>query len=482
MRFRFVLALLTLSLGAYGVVVLLRAQTEERSSRMPEIKIDKAAIDRSNHVVVTSYADALEEIRHSVVSVFSSKTIRTTRGDGFPFDDPFFRRFFGPGGGQQQQDRIQQGLGSGVVVSADGFILTNNHVIEGSDEIRVSLADGRELTARIVGADPRTDVAIVKVDATDLKFATLADSDQLRVGDIVFAVGNPLAVGQTTTMGIVSATGRSNLRLIDEGYENFIQTDASINPGNSGGALVDAAGRVVGINTAILSRSGGNIGIGFAIPINLAASIMRSLVETGAVARGFLGVSLQDLDSDLGQEFGVTDGKGVVVVDVQAGSPAETAGLKQGDVITRIGGRAIANSSDLRLTVSQMLPGTTVTVGVLRNNTVEDVDIVLGRLEERTNFSGVPTNELVEGIKIAPLSAELRQQFNLAEGGRGVVVIEAATGSRFAAVLPVGTVIEQINRQPVVDVRSAREALGRGRNIVLLNFRGVYRYVAITIN
>ncbi len=480
MRTHLFIALAALTAGAGSAALILNAKDGKTTGAMPEIRVDDTPVDRSNAGVVTSYADALEDIRHSVVSVYSSKFIRP-RSQGFPFDDPFLRRFFGPGG-QRQEERVQQGIGSGVLVTADGYILTNNHVVEGSDSIKVSLADGRELEAKIIGADPRTDVAVVKIEAENLGFATLADSDKLRVGDVVFAVGNPLGVGQTTTMGIVSATGRSNLQLIDEGYENFIQTDASINPGNSGGALVDAEGRVVGINTAIISTSRGNIGIGFAIPINLASSIMRSLIETGGVARGFLGVSLQDLDADLAEAFGVGDIKGAIVKEIHPDSPADKAGLRQGDVITRFDGRPVNNSTDLRLTVSQMLPGTDVSISVIRDGKPVDVAVELGRLEEGTVFSGGASNELVEGIKVAALSEELRQQFNLADNSRGLVVIDVTPGSPYAGVLQVGTVVEQINRQPVANLRDARAALGRGRNILLLSFRGVYRYVALTLN
>jgi serine protease Do/serine protease DegQ len=456
------------------------ADDGKTSSVSPSIRVDSTPIDRSNTAVVTSYADALDEIRESVVSVYSSKIVRP-RAQGFPFDDPFFRRFFSPG--EQGGGRVQQGVGSGVVVTADGYILTNNHVVDGSDEIRVAMPDGRELSATIVGADPRTDVAVVKVEADGLRFATLADSDALRIGDVVFAVGNPLGVGQTTTMGIVSATGRSNLRLIEQGYENFIQTDASINPGNSGGALVDAMGRVVGINTAILSTSRGNIGIGFAIPINLASNIMRSLIETGAVARGFLGVELQDLEADLAQAFGVKDGRGAVILDIQPDSPAAKAGLEQGDVVVAINDRGIGNSSDLRLTVSQMLPGTSIRVGVLRDGESREIEVVLGRLEDGTVATGrSSSNELIKGVRVAPVSDELRARFSLPEGARGLVVIAVEGGSRFESVLPVGTVIEQINRTPVNDLRSGTSALRSGRNLFLLTYRGVYRYVAIVLD
>ncbi|MGH8016975.1 MAG: Do family serine endopeptidase [Opitutaceae bacterium] len=480
MTTRILIAIAALAAGAGSAALILSAEDGKKTGAMPEIRVDDSPVDRSNAVVVTSYADALDDIRHSVVSVYSSKIIRP-RLQGFPFDDPFFRRFFGPGG-QQQEERVQQGVGSGVVVTADGYILTNNHVVEGSDAIKVSLPDGRELDAKIVGADPRTDVAVVKVEAEDLPFATLADSDKLRVGDVVFAVGNPLGIGQTTTMGIVSATGRSNLRLIDEGYENFIQTDASINLGNSGGALVDAQGRVVGINTAIISTSRGNIGIGFAIPVNLASTIMRSLIETGAVARGFLGVSLQDLDAGLAEAFGVEGAKGAIVKEISPDSPAEKAGLRQGDVITGLDGRSVDNSTDLRLAVSQMIPGTSVSVSVIRDGEAMEIPVELGRLDENTVFSGGGSSEFIEGINVASVSVEMRQQFNLADNSRGLVVIDAAPDSPYSGVLPAGTVIEQVNRQPVTDLPGARAALGRGRNILLLNYRGVYRYVALSLN
>jgi serine protease Do len=445
---------------------------------MPEISVDRSALDRSARPAVTSYADALEEVRDAVVSVHSSKNA-PSRSAGFALDDPFFRRFFGLEGDVPGQ--VERGLGSGVIVSPDGYVLTNNHVIEGADEVSVSLAGGRELAARIVGTDPRTDVAVLKVEGQGLAHATLGDSDQLRVGDVVFAVGNPLGVGQTTTMGIISATGRSNLRLIEQGYESFIQTDASINPGNSGGALVDAQGRVIGINTVIISTSRGNIGIGFAIPVNLAENIMRSLIETGAVARGFLGVDTQDLDDALAEAFGVDSRIGVVVREVLPEGPAARDGIRQGDIITDIDGRPTRDVAQFRLTISQTAPGSTVKVGLLRDRAAMTIDVVLGRLTERIDFSGRAANQLVAGVRVSALSPELRQQFGIAADLRGVVVVEADEQTRHGAQLPVGTVIEQINRKNVADVSGARAALVPGRNIFLVNLRGTYRYVPVDV-
>jgi Do/DeqQ family serine protease len=447
---------------------------------MPAITRDAAPLDRTNSGgVVISYADALEPIRHCVVSVYSTRILRS-RGPGFPYNDPFFRQFFAPVPDQPTEQRVPGGMGSGVIISADGYILTNNHVVEGSDELSVALPDGRELPARLVGKDPKTDVAVVKIEASELPTATLADSDQLRVGDVVFAIGNPLGVGQTTTMGIVSATGRSNLRLLDQGYENFIQTDASINPGNSGGALVDARGRLVGINTAIISTSRGSIGLGFAIPVNLAASVMRGLIETGTVARGYLGITTQELDRELAEYFGVPDGRGVIISEVSPDSPAARAGLQHEDVVVAFNGRPISTREELRLAIVQSIPGTSVTVRVIRKQQPLDVPVVIDRLGEPV--AGPGGDELFDGVRIAVLTDELRRDFQVPDSLTGVVVVEVAPGSRFVNELPVGTVIEQINRQELPDPAAARNALGRGRNIFVVSYGGMRRYLAILLN
>lgn len=466
-----------------GLVVALTPSTgcsEDQAARehpKVEVTVDRRPLDRSNATTITSYADALEQVRHSVVSVASTRIIRQ-RGSGFPFDDPLLRRFFGPGF-ERREEKIPFGLGSGVLVSADGYILTNNHVIEEADEIEVTLADGRELDARIVGSDPRTDVAVLKIAGSDLPHATLADSDLLRVGDIVFAVGNPLGVGQTTTMGIVSATGRSNLGLIERGYESFIQTDASINPGNSGGALVDALGRVVGINTAIISTSRGSIGIGFAVPANLAANVMRSLVETGAVARGYLGVQMQDVDAELAPRFGLTEARGAIVVDVIPDSPAERAGLRQDDVVVAFDGRPTNNSTELRLAIAQAVPGTRSVIRVMREGQPLELTAELGTLDEA---EGSRPQELLPGISAAPISPELRDQFALGRNIVGIVVVEAQRSSPYAAVLVPGTVVVKINNEIVTELAAARRLLGRGKNLVLINQRGTFRYIQVVVD
>lgn len=452
------------------------AEKVERESARVDVRVDRAPIDRSNQTVITSYADALEQVRHSVVSVASARILRQ-RGSAFPFDDPLLRRFFGPGF-EQREEKIPYGLGSGVLVSADGYVLTNNHVIEEADEIKVTLVDGRELDATIVGTDPRTDVAVLKLTGSDFPHATLADSDTLRVGDIVFAVGNPLGVGQTTTMGIVSATGRSNLGIIERGYESFIQTDASINPGNSGGALVDAQGRVVGINTAIISTSRGSIGIGFAVPINLAASVMHSLVATGTVARGYLGVQMQDVDAELAPRFGLTEARGAIVADVVPDSPADRAGIRQDDVIVAFDGRPIANSTELRVLIAQATPGSRAAIRIIRDGKSIELTAELGTLEDE---GGRGAQELLQGVTVAPVSAELRDRFGIPRGISGLVVVDTDRRSVYGSVLVPGTVVVKINNEVVSDLRSARSLLGRGKNLLLINQRGTFRYIQVTV-
>lgn len=453
-----------------------------RSNRPAVVRVDSSPIDQKASTVVTSYADALEAVRPAVVSIYSTKTVKQG-GAGFPFNDPLFRRFFGPGS-DQQQERTQNGLGSGVIVSADGYILTNNHVVEGADEVRVALTEGRELEAEIVGRDPRTDVAVLKVEAEGLPHATLANSEVLRVGDVVFAVGNPLGVGQTVTMGIVSATGRSELRLLEGGYEDFIQTDASINLGNSGGALVDALGRVVGINTAIMSNSQGNIGIGFAIPINLAGDIMESLIETGTVSRGFLGVFLQDLDTDLASEFGLEDATGALVVQVSPDTPADEAGLESGDVLISVDGRPVASVAELRLLISQTSPGSDVRIGYFRDGDEGEANVTLGTLDEDPAVAATEparSESVIPGVQLQPLGDEMRGQFQVDDEVTGLVVTAVDPASRLTQTLPVGTVVEQINRKSIASLEDAREAMIEGRNLLYVNYRGAYRYVTVEV-
>jgi serine protease Do/serine protease DegQ len=438
------------------------------SVKMPTLKLDPTPIGDVKGVV-TSYADALEAIRPAVVSVTSSKMVRQQVPD-------FLRQF-----GAQGRERKQSGLGSGVIISTDGYIITNNHVVEEADELKVFLNDEREFTAKVIGTDPKTDIAVIKIEAENLPAAIIADSGKLRVGDVVFAIGNPLAVGQTVTMGIVSATGRK-VGILDEvgGYEDFIQTDAAINQGNSGGALIDARGRLVGINSAIISNSQGNIGIGFAIPVNLANSIMHSLIETGTVSRGYMGVGTDPnpLTPEMAESFGLPkDTKGVIITDLNpSDGPAAKAGLKREDIITAINDKTVASRDDLRLVISQTSPGTKITVKYLRDGKPQSAEVTLGKLPDEN----APDGEFITGVSVSPLTSDLRKELRIDDRVDGIVITDVAPGSPYRDNFPQGAVIEQLNRVPVTDLASAKRALHDGRNIALVYFRGVYRYVGFS--
>jgi len=413
---------------------------------------------------VLSYADVVEPVQHAVVSINSTKIVH----EGNPLLQQLFPNL-------PQPESKQEGLGSGVIVTADGYILTNNHVVEGADELKVSLSDEREFVAKVIGADPKTDIAVVKIDATNLPVVTLADSDKLRVGDIVFAVGNPLAVGQTVTMGIVSAKNR-NVKILEDigGYEDYIQTDAAINLGNSGGALIDARGRLVGINSAILSPSRGNVGIGFAIPVNLASSIMKSLIETGTVTRGYLGVSTENVTPDVAEQLGLAkDIKGVVVSDIVPDSAADKAGLKRTDVILAVNDRPISSLEDMRLRIAQMAPGSVVKLKVVRDEKERTISVTLDKFADKPN-------ELLEGVSVKPLASEDRRRLRIDPRVTGLLVTEVADDSPHRDRLAVDAVIMEINRTPVRDIEEARRLLQPGRNLLAIFYRGSARFVVIT--
>lgn len=454
-------------------VVFAAAELKPVKPAPPELKVDATPVTATAAGgQPASYADALKPVQRAVVSVYSTKIVRQQLQV-----NPFLRQFFDV---PQERESRQEGLGSGVIVTPDGYILTNNHVVEGADELKVSLADDREFIAKVIGADPKTDVAVIKIEAEKLPTVTLADSDKLRVGDVVFAVGNPLDIGQTVTMGIVSATGRS-LGLLDgvAGYESFVQTDAAINQGNSGGALVDAKGRLIGINTAIVSPSRGNIGLGFAIPVNLAASVMHSLVETGKVQRGYLGVAAETLTPDLAEALGVDrETKGVMVTNLPEESPAREAGIQRNDILTKVDGHPIASQQDLRLQVAQMSPDTEVAVDYLRNGKPGSLKVKLGRLDD-----GDSDKELIPGVTIQALTDEQRTRLRLDPQIDGVLIGEVAADSDYADRLAAGMIIVEINRSPVREVGKARALLRPGRNLLLvyLPTAGVFRPVAVTV-
>jgi len=347
-----------------------------------------------------------------------------------------------------------------VIVTKDGYILTNNHVVDNAEQVKVTLQDGREFNAKVIGRDPKSDIAVIKIDAKNLPAVSMADSEKVQVGDIVLAVGNPFGVGQTVTTGIVSATGRGNLGIED--YEDFIQTDAAINPGNSGGALVDVEGRLIGINTAIYSRTGGNQGIGFAIPSDLARNVMDSLISYGSVARGYLGVMIQDVTPALAKEFKLKDTSGALVGDVVPRGPAAKAGLKDGDVVLEYNGKNVVDSRRLRLAVGETKPGTTVPMKILRNGETKTLEVTVQQLPgtEEVASNKTPSgsdNGTLNGVGVADLDQQTRRNLNIPENIKGVVITEVQPDSPSAeAGLKQGDVIQEINRQPV---RNADEAV-----------------------
>lgn len=421
------------------------------------------------------FAPILKPALPAVVSITSSRMVKVPQ---MPFfNDPFFQQFFGgqfPHGSQQQRE---MGLGSGVIVSPDGYILTNNHVVDKGTDIKVILADKRQFPGKVIGTDPKTDLAVVKIAANGLPTISLGDSSKLEVGDYAFAIGNPFGVGETATMGIISATGRNGLDIED--YEDFIQTDAAINPGNSGGALLNARGELIGINTAILTGGGGgNQGIGFAIPINMAKYVMDQILKHGKVIRGYIGIGIQEVTPGLAQAFKVPAEKGALIGDVEPNSPAAKAGLQRGDVITELNGEPITGANDLRLKVATLAPGTTVRLKVLRNGEPRDVSVTLGQAPGQSagNASGASAQSSpMRGVQVDELTPDVRQQLGLKSDVKGVVVTDVPGDSPAAdAGLKRGDVIEQVNREPVNSVADYQRLIGQAGNqtLVLLVDRG----------
>jgi serine protease Do len=376
---------------------------------------------------------------------------------GMP-NDPFFRQFFGNGGMRRMQQPAERGVGSGVIVTKDGYILTNNHVVDDANEVKVTLLDGRTYTAKVIGKDPKSDVAVVKIDAHDLPAITFSDSDKCEVGDLVLAIGNPFGIDQSVTRGIVSAKDRAAM---DLDYQDFIQTDAAINPGNSGGALVDADGRLLGINTAIYSRSGGNQGIGFAIPTDLAKGVMESLIKYGKVTRGYLGVSIQDVSPALAKEFDVKNDKGALVGDIVADSPAAKSGLKSGDIIEKFDGKTVTDSRHLKMEVARVAPGQTIPVEVLRDGSTKDLKVHIGNWpgspETAQNADNQPGHDdTLKGVAVTDMDSQARQQFNIPDDVKGAVVTQVDPNSASAeAGLKPGDVIEEINHHRVASADDA---------------------------
>ena len=426
----------------------------------------------SSSDILTNLGDAMaevsEKIKPAVVNISTSKTVKTPR---LPFDDPLFRKFFGetPPGKQKVSS-----LGSGVIATSDGYIVTCNHVIEGAEDIVVRLNDSREFKGKIVGLDSRTDIAIIKINAESLPTAVWGDSDKLRTGAVVIAVGNPYGLNQTVTMGIVSATGRAGMGLVD--YEDFIQTDAAINPGNSGGALVNSKGELIGINDAIFSTTGGNQGIGFAIPASMAKSVMDSIISQGKVIRGYLGVQVQPLTADLAKQFGMKTEKGILVVDVTEGGPADKGGLKRGDVIVGFDGKAVDNPFQLKNLVASTKPGKTIELKIVREGKTLVLPLTLTELS--TEAASVPASEMnnsLKGVTVQDLNADILKQLGITREIQGVVILNVDEDSRALGLLKRGDIIMEINRNPVHSAAEFQNAVSKISSkdpILLLVMRG----------
>ena len=418
-------------------------------------------------------ADVADAVRPAVVNISTTSVVNMEDSPyGDMFNDPFFRHFFGDGHPGMKRKYKSSALGSGVIVNENGFILTNNHVVKGADEIKVILYDKREFKGKVVGTDPRTDLSVVKIEAKNLPTLTLGDSSTLKTGDVVLAIGNPFGLNQTITMGIVSAVGRSNIGLAD--FEDFIQTDAAINPGNSGGALVNGRGELVGINTAIFSTSGGYMGIGFAIPSDMAKSVMDSIIKHGKVIRGWLGVSIQNLTPDLAKSLGIKETEGALIAGVENSSPADQAGLKRGDLLTEMNGKKITDATALRNVVASMAPGAKADIKIIRSGKELTITAVLGEYKEKKIVKKTAYNNAFKGVTVQELTPSLRDKLNLPEGMAGVVVTDIASDSPSQGLLQVNDVIEEMNRKAV---RSAQEyeaivsKIGEHDTILLLIFR-----------
>lgn len=439
--------------------------------------------------IARGFSDVVKRVQPAVVNIASTKVVRSSEhGPSSPFfSDPFFRQFFGDEFGplsRVPRERREHSLGSGVIVSSEGYLLTNNHVVQGADEILISLRDKRDLKGKVVGTDPKTDVAVLKVESKNLPAVVFGDSAKVEVGQFVLALGNPFGIGQTVTMGIVSATGRGGLGIED--YEDFIQTDAAINPGNSGGALVNAQGELIGINTAILTGGGGgNQGVGFAVPITMARQVMQQIMQPGKVTRGWLGVVIQPVDRPMAKAFGLKEPRGALIGDVTPDSPAARAGLQKGDILLELEGKAVADSRDLSLRIGMIAPATSVKLKIFRSGAEHELTVMLGEMPAKMDqIAGKPgaNGRSLEGLSVDELSSDVARQLGLPRGTKGVVVSDVQPGSAAAeAGLRRGDVIQEVNHKPVTNLAEFQEALSQigPTALLLVNRSGSTLYVVV---
>ncbi len=433
-----------------------------------------------------SLSEVAEAVEPAVVNISTTTTITMQQSPfGDLFDDPFVRRFFGDQfrhpDPKPQRKYKSSALGSGVIVTDDGYILTNNHVVKDADDIKVVLYDDREFKGKVIGADPKSDLAVVKIDVKGLPAIKIGNSDNMKVGEVVIAIGNPFALSHTITMGIVSAVGRSNVGIAD--YEDFIQTDAAINPGNSGGALVNTDGELIGINTAIFSKSGGYMGIGFAIPSSMAKSVMDSIIKHGRVIRGWLGVSIQNMTPDLAEQFDLKKEKGSLVSDVVEDSPAEKAGFKRGDLIIEYDGKNVNDSTALRNMVAGTLPDTTVKVKIIRKGKEKTLTVTIGKLSEAVVTAKSEYRNVMKGVHVQDLNPEIRMSLDIPGKVEGVVVTNIETDSPAFQALKRNDVIQEINEKIIrssKDYEKAVSKISAKDTVLILAYRGG-GYIYITI-
>lgn len=481
-----ILSVALLSVVVSGAVLVCEPEPALAERSMAEIE----RLQKSAEEFQKLFAAVADYVKPAVVHVKAVKVMKAEQfegfhpfGRGFPFGDEFFDRFFRR---RMPKEFRQQGFGSGVIVDSKGYILTNNHVIEEADEIYVIMpgTKGKEIKAEVIGTDPPTDVAVIKIEGDGLPVATLGDSDKVRIGDWVLAIGNPFGLTQTVTAGIISATGRANVGIAD--YEDFIQTDAAINPGNSGGPLVNLNGEVIGINTAIFTRTGGYMGVGFAIPINMAKVVMDSLIKHKKVVRGWLGVAIQDITAELAESFGLPSTEGVLVSDVTSNSPAEKGGMKRGDVILEYQGKKVEDINQLRILVAQTPVGTKASLKILRDNRPMNLTITIGEqpaeLFARGPGAVSPTREF--GMSLENLTPELARRFGYEDEMGGVLVVDVEPGSLAEmAGIRSGDLIKEVNRERVHNLQEFWEVVERSpeeKGLLLLVKRGMTtRYILL---
>ncbi len=477
------------------VSVVARADTSQSTQRVSQLS--------------NSFADVIEKASPAVVTISSTRVIKASEQQGQnPFSaDPFFKQFFGGQGQGKPRDQRERGLGSGVIVSPSGYILTNNHVVDKATTLKIALSDGRNFTAKTIGTDPQTDLAVVKIDANDLPTLPFGNSSASRVGDLCFAIGNPFSQDHTVTMGIVSAKGR---KLEGQTHiQDFIQTDAAINPGNSGGALINAQGQLIGINTMILTGGGspfgggegGNVGIGFAVPSNMAKQVMDQIEKNGKVSRGYLGATLGTITPELAPQFGLKDAKGALVDSVADNGPAKKAGLQMGDVITAIDGKSVKGSDDLTMDVIAMSPGSSAKLDVMRNGKPMQLTVALGQRPNAVDWDqkkpggndngdngdndngSAGNNVTARGITVENLTPEIAQQINIPASTKGVVVddVDQSSPAADANALGKGAVILAVNRQPVSNVGEFKRLMNQANGKAVLLTVNVGGQTAFTV-